>query len=150
MTDIWFLANRVRVHISSAETDGRFALLEACGPPGDQPPLHVHHHDDEGFYVLGGELTLWVGDQVRVLQAGEGMLAPRGVPHTLRVGDSEARWLVTSTPAGFEGYVRAIGTPEPSTAMPDPEELTRVAALHGIEILGPPGMLPADLEARAA
>jgi quercetin dioxygenase-like cupin family protein len=150
MTDIWFLANRVRVHISSAETDGNFALLEACGPPGDQPPLHVHHHDDEGFYVLEGELTLWVGDEVHVLHAGEGMLAPRGVPHTLRVGDSEARWLVTSTPAGFEGFVRAIGTPEPSTAMPDPDELTRVAAVHGIEILGPPGMLPADLEARAA
>jgi quercetin dioxygenase-like cupin family protein len=150
MTDIWFLTNRVRVHISGAETGGAFALLEASGPPGDQPPLHVHHHDDEGFYVLDGELTLWVGDAVHVLRAGEGMLAPRGVPHTLRVGDSEARWLVTSSPAGFEGFVRAIGTPAPATAMPDPEELARVAAVYGIEILGPPGMLPAELGARAA
>jgi quercetin dioxygenase-like cupin family protein len=150
MTDIWFLTNRVRVHISGAETGGAFALLETSGPPGDQPPLHVHHHDDEGFYVLDGELTLWVGDAVNVLRAGEGMLAPRGVPHTVRVGDSEARWLVTSSPAGFEGFVRAIGTPARATAMPDPEELARVAAVYGIEILGPPGMLPGDLQARAA
>jgi quercetin dioxygenase-like cupin family protein len=150
MTDIWFLRNRVRVHISGVQTDGAFALLEATGPAGDQTPLHVHHLDGEGFYVLEGELTLWVGDAVHVLRAGEGILAPRSVPHTLRVGDSGARWLVTSTPAGFEGFVRAIGTPEPATAMPDPEELARVADVYGIEILGPPGVLPGDLQARAA
>jgi quercetin dioxygenase-like cupin family protein len=150
MTDIWFLHNRVRIHISGAETGGALALLEETGPPGDQPPLHVHHHEDEGFYVLDGELTLWVGDAVHVLRAGEGILAPRGVPHTLRVGDSEARWLVMSSPAGFEDFVRAIATPEPPTTMPDPEELARAAAAHGIEILGPPGMLPGDPQARAA
>ena len=150
MTDLWFLHNRVRIHISGLETDGAFALLEATGPAGDQTPLHVHHLDDEGFYVLEGELTLWVGEAVHVLRAGEGMLAPRGVPHTVRVGDSDARWLLTSTPAGFEAFVRAVGSHDPSAALPSPEELTRVAAEHGIEILGPPGMLPADLEARAA
>jgi hypothetical protein len=63
--DIHFLHNQVRIHISGAETAGAFALLEVSGPPGDQPPLHVHHHDDEGFYVLAGELTLWVGRVVR-------------------------------------------------------------------------------------
>jgi quercetin dioxygenase-like cupin family protein len=149
MTDIWFLRNRVRFHISALQTDGALALLESTGPAGDHTPLHVHHLDDEGFYVLEGQLTLWVGDEMHVLGAGESILAPRGVPHTVRV-DSGARWLVTSTPAGFEGFVRAIGTPEPPTALPTPEELTRVAAEHEIEILGPPGMLPADLEARAA
>ena len=150
MTDLWFLHNRVRIHISGAETGGAFALLEASGPPGDQPPLHVHHHDDEGFYVLEGELTLWVGEAMRVLRAGEGMLAPRGVPHTVRAGESGGRWLVTSTPAGFEAFVRAVGSADPSAPLPDPSELARVAAEHGIEILGPPGMLPGELEARAA
>jgi quercetin dioxygenase-like cupin family protein len=150
MTDIWFLHNRVRIPICGAETGGAFALLEVSGPPGDQPPLHVHEHDDEGFYVLEGELTVWVGDAVHVLRAGDGLLAPRGVPHTVRAGESGGRWLVTSTPAGFEGFVRAVGSSEPSSATPDPAELARVAAEHGIEILGPPGMLPGELEARAA
>ena len=150
MTDIWFLHNRVRIHISAAQTDGSFALLESTGPAGDHTPLHVHHLDDEGFYVLEGEITLWAGDEKHVLGAGESILAPRGVPHTLRVGDRDARWLVTSTPAGFEAFVRAAGSTEPQAALPSPDELTRVASEHGIEILGPPGMLPADLRDRAA
>ena len=148
MTDLWFLRNRVHVHISGVQTDGALALLESTGPAGDRTPLHVHHVDDEGFYVLEGQLTLWVGDEEHVLRAGESILAPRGVPHTLRV-DTDARWLITSTPAGFEAFVRAIATPEPA-ALPDPEELARVASQHGIEILGPPGMLPAELRGRAA
>jgi quercetin dioxygenase-like cupin family protein len=150
MTDLWFLRNRVRIHISGLQTDRAFALLESTGPAGDHTPLHVHHLDDEGFYVLEGELTVWVGDEMHVLRAGESILAPRGVPHTVRVGDREARWLVTSTPAGFEAFVRAVGTSEPSTTLRSPEELGRVAAEHRIEILGPPGMLPGELEARAA
>jgi quercetin dioxygenase-like cupin family protein len=149
MTDIWFLRNRVRIHISGLETDGAFALLESTGPAGDHTPLHVHHLDDESFYVLDGQLTLWAGDEMHVLRAGDSVFAPRGIPHTLRV-DSDARWLVASTPAGFEAFVRSVGTTAPSTALPAPEELARIAAQHGIEILGPPGMLPAELAARAA
>jgi quercetin dioxygenase-like cupin family protein len=148
MTDLWFLRNRVHIHISGRQTEGAFSLLEATGPAGDHTPLHVHHLDDEGFYVLDGQLTLWAGDEQHVLRAGESVLAPRGVPHTLRV-DTDARWLVTSAPAGFEAFVRDVGTPEPA-APPSPEELTRVAARHDIEILGPPGMLPGELQARPA
>jgi hypothetical protein len=84
------------------------------------------------------------------VRAGDSILAPRGVPHTLRVGDRDARWLVTSTPAGFEAFVRAVGSTRPQTALPSPDELARVAAQHGIEILGPPGTLPAELRERAA
>jgi quercetin dioxygenase-like cupin family protein len=149
MTDLWFLRNRVRIHISGQETDGALALLESTGPAGDHTPLHVHRDDDEGFYVLEGELTLWVGDDEHVLRAGESILAPRGVPHTLRVGDRPGRWLVTSTPAGFEAFVRSVARPTPADALPDPAELASVAAQHGIEILGPPGMLPSELEAAA-
>jgi quercetin dioxygenase-like cupin family protein len=148
MTDLWFLRNRVHIHISGLQTDGAFALLESTGPAGDHTPLHVHHLDDESFYVLDGQLTLWAGDEKHVLRAGDSVFAPRGIPHTLRV-DSDARWLVTSTPAGFEAFVRSVGTPDPGP-LPSPDELARIAAQHGIEILGPPGMLPAELGARAA
>jgi quercetin dioxygenase-like cupin family protein len=148
MTDLWCLRNRVHIYISGLETDGAFALLKSTAPAGDRTPLHVHHLDDEGFYVLEGRLTLWAGDDEHVLRPGDSILARRGVPHTLRV-DEDARWLVTSTPAGFEGFVRAVGTPAPGP-LPTPDELARTAAQHGIEILGPPGMLPAELKARAA
>ncbi len=142
--DIQFLASRARIHVSGVQTGGAFTLIEVTAPAGDQPPLHVHRDSDEAFYVLEGELTLWIGDEVHVLRAGDSVIAPRGVPHTLRNGDGGARSLVASTPASFESFVRAVGGTAPS-----PEELTRIAADHGIEILGPPGMLPSDLAAAA-
>jgi quercetin dioxygenase-like cupin family protein len=139
--ELTFLDQRVRIH-ASAQTDG-FALIEASGPPRSQPPLHVHRDEDEGFYVLDGELTLWVGQEARTSRAGEFLLAPQQVPHTIRVGDAPARWLVIAGPR-FEGFVRAA-----AGGAPDPERLTHLAADHGIEILGPPGMLPADLREAA-
>jgi quercetin dioxygenase-like cupin family protein len=144
--EIQFLSNRARILVGGAQTDGTFALIESTAPPGDQTPLHVHHDDDEAFYVLEGELTAWVGDEKLVLRSGDAAFAPMGIPHAIRTGDEGARWLVTSTPAGFEPFVRAVG----AAGMPSPEELTRIAAEHRIEILGPPGMLPAELKAAGA
>jgi hypothetical protein len=73
------------------------------------------------------------------LRAGDYFLAPRGIPHVYRVSDAgPASWLCNSVPAGFERFVADVG------ALPeqDPESVTRVAAEHGIEILGPPGTMP--------
>jgi quercetin dioxygenase-like cupin family protein len=144
--DIQFLASRARVHVSAAQTDDAFTLIEMVAPAGDQTPLHVHRDSDEAFYVLEGEITLWVGEETYVLGPGDSAFAPRGVPHTLRHGDPGARSLVASTPASFEAFVRAVG----AAGMPSPDELGRIAAEHGIEILGPPGMLPSELTPVAA
>jgi quercetin dioxygenase-like cupin family protein len=132
---IEFLGNRVRI-LAAGGSLGLVETVEA--PPGDMPPLHVHHTHDEGFYVLEGELTLYTPGEETRLAAGEFLLAPRGVPHTYRVGDAPARWLVTSSPAGFERFVAEAS----ASGTADPAELARLAAEHGIEILGPPGMLP--------
>jgi quercetin dioxygenase-like cupin family protein len=134
-----FLTGRVRILAGGEATGGALGLVEMVeAPAGDMPPLHVHHAQDEGFYVLEGEVTLYTPGDQTTLRAGDYLLAPRGVPHTYRVGDAPARWLVTSVPAGFEQFVAA------ASDRPDagPEELARLAAEHGIEILGPPGMLP--------
>jgi quercetin dioxygenase-like cupin family protein len=140
--EIQFFDNRVRLHASSTDT-GDFALIESVAPAGSQPPLHVHRDEGEGFYVLEGELTLWVGEQTRILGSGEFLFAPPDVPHTIRVGDSGARWLLIAG-ARFEAFVRTVAG---LAGEPDPTELSRIAADHGIDILGPPGMLPAALAA---
>jgi quercetin dioxygenase-like cupin family protein len=140
--EIEFLDNRARIHASSADT-GEFALIESLAPAGSQPPLHVHRNEGEGFYVLEGELTLWVGEDTRTLRPGEFLFAPRQVPHTIRVGEGGARWLLIAGPR-FEAFVRAVGA---LTADPDPIEMTRLAARHDIDLLGPPGMLPTELAA---
>jgi len=150
--DVWFIANHVRVHVDADRTSGAFGLVEMQMPAGDMPPLHVHHNDDETFFVLEGELSLFAGGAQHLLRSGECLVAPRGVPHTYRA-ETAVRALVISAPAGFEQFVRTAGTPAQAPTLPpadlpfDPEALGRTAAEYGIEILGPPGMMPADLPA---
>lgn len=140
--ELQFLTSRVRVVISGAQTGGAFALLEETAPAGNQPPLHAHRNDDEGFYVLDGQLTFYIGDQTLTLRAGDAALAPKRIPHTLRVGAGDARYLVATAPAGFEAFVRAV-----AVEAPEADGLTRLATEHGIDIRGPRGMLPSDLPA---
>lgn len=130
-----FLGARVRV-LEGNDGLGLVDMIEV--PAGDMPPLHVHHTHEEGFYLLSGELTLLLPGREIVLRPGDFVLAPRGVPHTYRVGDAPARWLVISSPSGFERFVAEVGT----RGIADPATLAEVAATHGIEILGPPGTLP--------
>ena len=129
-----FLGSTVRV----LATGGALGLVHQDVPPGDMPPLHVHHSEDEGFYVLGGEMTLYLPGQSVTLRSGDFFLAPRGVPHTYEVGPDGARVLVSSAPSGFERFVIAVAALDEVS----PEILGAVAAEHGIEILGPPGARP--------
>jgi quercetin dioxygenase-like cupin family protein len=138
--ELMFLGSRCRTLATSESTVGKYGLVDMIEvAAGDMPPLHVHHTHDEGFLLLEGELSLFLPDREIPLRAGEFVLAPRGIPHTYEVGDdSSARWLVVSTPAGFELFVEDVAGLDEVT----PEALTATAAVRGIEILGPPGTMP--------
>src|SRR5579859_5915491 len=96
-------AIRNRVLLRGEESHGELAIVEHITPAGAAgPPLHWHAFD-EAFYILEGELTFRVGDEVTTARAGELVLAPRGVPHTLaNPTDVPARSLIILAPAGFE------------------------------------------------
>lgn len=145
---LWFVDNLAYVHIDGEQTAGAYSLGETSGRRGDMPPLHVHRRDDETFFVVEGEMMLFVGDRQIAVREGQAVLAPREVPHAYRVESEQARWLVINSPAGFEKFVRAASEPAPSAELPPPGRpvdlgaLAQIAADHGIEILGPPGTLP--------
>ena len=52
------------------------------GPPRFIAPRHLHHDDDEAWYVLEGTLIVRVGDQDILARAGSAVFVPRGAPHT--------------------------------------------------------------------
>ena len=80
-------------------------MIETLAPQGAGSPLHVHHREDEWFYVTEGELTFWVGGEVIDAPAGSFVYGPRGVPHTFMVSSPEARFLLVTEPAGFESFM---------------------------------------------
>jgi quercetin dioxygenase-like cupin family protein len=144
--ELLFLGTRVRILATAEGSGGKYGLVDMIEvAAGDMPPLHVHHTHDEGFLLLDGELSLFLPDREINLRPGEFVRAPRGIPHTYQVGDSPARWLVVSTPAGFEQFVEDVA----ALAEPTPEELAATGARHGIEILGPPGTMPSSNRAAA-
>jgi mannose-6-phosphate isomerase-like protein (cupin superfamily) len=143
---LWFLDNLVHVHIDGDSSGGSFTLAEMCGPRGDMPPLHVHHRDDEAFYVIEGELSLFVAGEQLLLGPGQAALAPRERPHCYRVESEQARWLVITAPAGLDAFIREVAEPAAAAQLPpagrphDPAVLAQAAAKVGIEILAPPGI----------
>ena len=141
---VTFLGSPFVTKLDRELTEGRFDLIEAAGPAGDMPPLHVHRSHDEVFYVLEGEMSFHVGEQTFTGGPGTTAFAPRGIPHVYRVESDGARWLAMTSPAGFAEFVSALV----AAGEVDVGALAAIAAEHDIEILGPPGMLPAQLSER--
>ncbi len=147
---LWFVDSLVYIHVDGEQSGGAYSLSETWAARDNMPPLHVHHRNDETFYVLEGEVRLFVGDREVGLAAGQAAFAPRGGPHTYRVESDRARWIVINSPAGYERFLRAASEPAPRAELPpagrrsDPTALAKAAAEQGIELLGPPGTLPAQ------
>jgi|SRR5690348_1410988 mannose-6-phosphate isomerase-like protein (cupin superfamily) len=89
--------------------DSNFVVAEwrdAGGPVGDRrliAPPHVHHHDDEAWYVLEGALCIQMGEKVVELRAGSGVIVSRGTPHTYwNPGPGPTRYLLIMTPTIYQ------------------------------------------------
>ena len=100
------------LRLDGQDTGGTYSLFELSLGPGKGVARHTHTCEDEGYYVLSGELEVIVGDKVFVLKAGDTLIAPRGVSHELRsAGDADNHYLNVFSPSGFEGFLNAISVP---------------------------------------
>ena len=134
----WFLGTRVWLRATTAQTGGALGLIEQVVPPGFGSPYHVHHNEDEAFYVLEGEIRFFSGERSWVVGPGGFAFLPRDVPHGFRTeGDAPSRSLLLVTPAGFERFVTELSEPAPPAGPPDLGRLAQVAATYGLEIFGP-------------
>jgi quercetin dioxygenase-like cupin family protein len=110
-------------------------VIEVTSGPGFAgPPLHRHGFD-EAFYVIEGELTFQVRDEVFTRAAGELAFAPRGVAHTYaNHSEAPARALIVCTPAGFERYFARAAAKRDGIEPPD----WALQDFPAVERLGPP------------
>jgi quercetin dioxygenase-like cupin family protein len=137
-TALWFLGCQVWIRASAAQTAGSLGVVEQIVPPGFGSPYHVHHNEDEEFYVLEGQIRFFSGDQSWVLGPGGFAFLPRDVPHGFRTeGDVPSRSLLMATPGGFASFVTELSTSTPPVGPPDMALLMATATRYGVEILGP-------------
>ncbi len=139
----WFLGTRMTVKATAQTTGGTFGLIEVQLAAGFSPPMHIHHQEDESFWILDGQLTFVCDGQT--FQAGPGsfIFLPRGLPHTFRVDEGPARVLELVQPGGHERFYVEGGRPALDDSIPefDPRDLERVGALYAkyrLEDAGPP------------
>lgn len=127
------------VKLMAGQSGGALGLVEWEETRGSGPPLHVHSREDEGYYVLEGEVTFFVGDEVVFAPRGTFLFAPRGVPHSWRVESEAAAALQMIVPGGFESFFLET-FPAASDSGPKDvglDQIADAAAKFGVTILGP-------------
>jgi quercetin dioxygenase-like cupin family protein len=137
----WWFGSLAVIKATSADTGGQMTIVEVTCPPGEEAPLHVHHREDEGFWILDGSVTLYVGDETIEAGPGDYALGPRDIPHRYTVGPAGCRMLFICVPGGFENLVKGMSVPAESRTLPpdlgppDLEMVARVAEENGCELL---------------
>ena len=140
---VWWQGVLMTLKAHRGSTGGAFGLIEARFPAGFGPPLHVHHREDETFYVLDGELRCRLGDQELTAGPGQLVFGPRKLAHTFKTGPAGARALVLLTPAGIEQMFQEGGIPAHDPTTPpaqdyDVQQVIRLSAKYGMDVIGPP------------
>lgn len=136
---LWFTTARLTIHLARRDNRDGISLIEHHMPP------HIHEDETESFYMLGGQVSLSIGDGAHILNAGDAISVAAGQVHSFRVLSDEARFL-TMTTGPFEDMVRSLARPAAGPGLPPQDEptpaqidgLIRACAAHGIAFVGPP------------
>ena len=126
--------------VATGDARGGLFVMEHTNVKKGGPGRHLHHNEDEWFYVVEGEYVVEVGTERFGLKAGDSVLGPRETPHAWAfVGDTPGKMLIAFAPANkMEAYFRAFNPRVGAySKWNDPHDV-EIARAHGIELLGPP------------
>jgi mannose-6-phosphate isomerase-like protein (cupin superfamily) len=106
------------MHATAAQTEGRWSLIEELCRKGSGAPPHIHEWSDETFYVLDGEISFLLGDDIKLVRTGAFVSIPRGTVHGFRVDSETARILNYYVPASWEAAVMELAVPAEARTLP--------------------------------
>src|SRR5215472_10876274 len=138
---VWYSGQLMTFLATAEDTQGKFALIEAVARRGNDPPPHIHHREEETFYLLEGEMTFSVGGQTIQATPGTMVCLPRDVAHSFVIDSEQVRMLILLTPAGFEGWFKEFSVPAEAMTLPpadepgyrDVQRMIDTASQYGIE-----------------
>ena len=136
-SEIRFTRTAIDTKVSTLDTLGSLCVLEITAFDKGGPARHLHHEQDEWFYVVEGEYVIEVGEERYELGPGDSLLAPRKVAHVwAHVGEGTGRLIAALQPAvEIEAF---FGDLAKLSGIPEHGELNRVFDSHGMELVGPP------------
>ena len=123
--------------ISSKDTNGAFSVFEeiATDGPNPGPPLHIHHKQDEVFYIVEGDFVFQVGNEKIVATKGDTIFGPRGVPHTYFKKSAKTHLIFSYSPAeNMEEIFSGLKKMNPFS----PEAFAKLCKENDVEFVGPP------------
>jgi quercetin dioxygenase-like cupin family protein len=125
--------------LRGGETAESVMMFEEDAPSGTATPMHLHHDSDEITYVLSGEFTFKIGDEITIGGPGACAFMPRGVPHAWKsTGPATGRALFIYTPAGAGKFFEDMSRIQRDLSSMNDDEIA--AVMHGYrwEVVGPP------------
>ncbi|QEM03621.1 cupin domain-containing protein [Mucilaginibacter rubeus] len=145
----WLFGTGVEILSDEKQSGGLYDLIEGTFSPGVETPLHVHNQYSESIYVLEGEFTVYLDEEVIVLKPGETAFIPKGAPHVVAASaPAPSRGITISSPSGFAELIRLTGIPykpgSDGSEKTDIELFMAVSERLGDAILGPPGARPGN------
>lgn len=137
-TTVSWLNSTYKILLTPQESDGHLGIFESVSAPNSGPPRHIHHKEDETFYILQGEVLFWVDGETFTKGPGDVAFVPRGKEHTFHVvGTEPARLLTMVTPGGFEGFFPKMA--RGGYRIPDDMPVVaEIAGSYNLEFTGPP------------
>ena len=117
--------------VTGAESGGSYFVMEALVPPGGGPPPHIHRDEDETFYIVEGECSIRLDDEIVTAGPGDFVNVPRGRVHSFRnEGDTPMRMILTFTPSGIEHFFEETLEPALDPTQAPPDNVDEVAARY--------------------
>jgi quercetin dioxygenase-like cupin family protein len=152
----WWLDDLWIVLAEAKDTGGRFSMMEELLRKDSGPGPHKHAWSDETFYMLDGEITFLIGEEIKTGRTGDFLMVPRNTRHAFRVTSETARFLNGYTPASLEAALVEFATPATERVLPPknasavikmtPELLSR----YGMDMLPGPDPLRPEGDVAAA
>ena len=127
------MGDPMRFIMTAAQTGGAYAIAEQEIRPGNGAPPHIHHREDETFYILDGSFLVVIDGQEYRVSKGDFVHVPRGsVRSFTNIGQSNGRLLIHHCPGMASDFYIGMGKlPFP----PDLNDIAKLATAHGIELV---------------
>ena len=128
--------DKMILHLSKNDTQGRLSMWTNVTPPGGGPPPHYHEREDEWFWPQSGEAEFFIENQWRKVPAKTAVFAPRNSVHTFRNPNSEPlEMLIQTIPGGFDEFFAECAFEFAKDTPPNMDSIIQISARYGIHYL---------------